>query len=212
MNNKCTESVGYSAEIIPLICDVYLSARKKGILSPTQSVRADVSEVLVRSLSKVGIVALIDEATGYQNSRPRSALQEYLNKMLESELAAWTKRFPDEFYENIYLLKKWPWHGKSKSHYSCVGMYTNDLIYDRIGVELLKELKDRTPKNENGNRLIKYHQWLSLDVGHPLLAQHMHSIILLQRLALKEGLGWKRFIHLVDQLMPKKQLIEDDCG
>ena len=31
------------------------------------------------------------------------------------ELAAWAKKSPDEFYENIYKLKGWPWPGMQKN-------------------------------------------------------------------------------------------------
>lgn len=71
----------------------------------------------IRSFAKVGIIAVIDEVTGYQGIRPQQALQAYLEKLIRKELAAWAKKFPDEFYENIYKLEGWPWQGMSKSHY-----------------------------------------------------------------------------------------------
>jgi hypothetical protein len=37
-----------------------------------------------------------------------------------------------------------------------------------------------------------------------MLSQHMHSLIMLQRLALANGHGWNRFVKTVDQVMPKK--------
>ena len=37
-----------------------------------------------------------------------------------------------------------------------------------------------------------------------MLAQHLHSLIMFQRLAIKNGYGWKRFVHMVDQVLPKK--------
>jgi len=40
-------------------------------------------------------VALVDEATGYQEIRDRLALQAILDRFLRKELAAWAKRFPD---------------------------------------------------------------------------------------------------------------------
>jgi hypothetical protein len=62
----------------------------------------------------------------------------------------------------------------------------------------------RTPKNEKGVRKNKFHQWLTDDVGHPMLAQHMHSILMFQRLAIANGQGWTRFMRTVDQVMPKR--------
>ena len=200
MNNNKTESMGYSAEIIPLVCDVYLSARKEGVLTDSQGVRAEISEQLVRALSKVGIISLVDEATGYQQVRPRDALEAYLNKILSKELASWCKRFPDIYYENIYKLKGWPEFSTSKNKYSCVGHYTNDIIYSRLGEDVLDELKTRTPDTSKN----KLHQWLSIDTGHPLLSQHMSIIIALQKLAIAQGYGWKRFLDMVNLTLPKK--------
>ncbi|EPC9076393.1 P63C domain-containing protein, partial [Escherichia coli] len=94
-----------------LVCDAYLKAREDGALKTNQIEIAKKAEILVRSLAKVGIIALVDEATGYQEVRPKDALQAYLDKIISKELAAWAKKFPDEFYENIYKLRNWPWTG-----------------------------------------------------------------------------------------------------
>ena len=48
------------------------------------------------------------------------------------------------------------------------------------------------------------HQWLTEDVGDPMLAQHLHSLIMMQRVAIESGFGWLRFVHMVDQAMPRK--------
>lgn len=196
--------VGFDAEILPAVCDVWLRAREADALQEQQKDKAQKAEMLMRSLAKVGIVALVDEATGYQEIRPRDALQQYLEMVLRKELAAWSKRFPDEFYENIYKLKGWKWPGMGKNRFSVVAHYTRDLIYERLGPGVLKELEARTPRNEKGVRKNKFHQWLTDDVGHPMLAQHMHSVLMFQRLAIANGHGWARFMRSVDQVMPKK--------
>ena len=46
--------------------------------------------------------------------------------------------------------------------------------------------------------------WLTEDIGNPLLAQHMHSLVMFQRLALASGFGWNRFVKMVDQVLPKR--------
>ena len=147
---------------------------------------------------------MVDEATGYQEVRPRDALQSYLQKIIRKELAAWAKRFPDEFYENIYKLKGWPWPGMQKNRYSVVAHYTRDLVYERIAPGLLEELEKRTPPNEKGRRPNKLHQWLTEDVGNPMLAQHLYSLMMFQRLAISSGFGWNRFVKMVDRVLPKR--------
>ena len=207
LDNNKTICFGFSAETIPIVCDIYLSARKNNKLNVIQERIADISELIIKSLSQIGIIGLIDEATGYQQIRPKDALQSYLNKILASELVAWCKRFPDEFYSNIYKIRGWSEFSTSKNKYSCVGNYTNDIIYSRLGEGVLEELKERTPKNENKKASNRLHQWLSNDIGHPLLSQHMHAIMGLQRLAIAQGYGWKRFMEMVNIAFPKKEKI-----
>jgi hypothetical protein len=203
-NTRGAKAWGYRAELLPKVCEVYLLAREKGALLKSQLKFAKACEMLTRGLAHVGIIALIDEATGYQDIRPQQALQAYLEQIIRKELAAWAKKFPDEFYENIYRLKNWTWPGMQKNRYSVVAYYTRDLVYERLAPGLLQELERKTPKNEKGEREDRMHQWLTEDVGDPMLAQHLYSLLMFQRLALKNGYGWHRFVKMVDQVLPKK--------
>lgn len=198
------EVIGYRAEFLPEVCEVFLDAHEAGALRKNQIHIAERCKILHRAFAKTGIIALVDEATGYQGVRPQDALQKYLEMIVRKELAAWAKRFPDEFYENIYKLKNWPWPGMQKNRYSVVAHYTRDLVYDRIAPTLLEELEAKNPKNDKGERANKFHQWLTEDVGHPMLAQHLHSLIMFQRLAISSGYGWNRFVKMVDAVLPKK--------
>ncbi len=195
---------GYPAELLPKVCEVFLNAEAAGKLLPIQKHIATQSRILIIGLASTGIVALVDEATGYQAIRPKDALQAYLEQIISKELAAWAKKIPDEFYENIYKLRGWVWPGMGKNRYSVVGSYTLDLVYDRLAPGLLPELIKKSPKDENGNRPHKLHQFLTADIGNPMLSQHMHSLIMFQRLAIANGYGWKRFMKMVDQVLPKK--------
>jgi hypothetical protein len=88
-------SKGINAEALPKICDVWLKARAAGALVKSQLRTAQKAEFLVLGLAHVGIIALVDEATGFQEIRDRQALQAILDRYLRSEFAAWAKRFPD---------------------------------------------------------------------------------------------------------------------
>jgi hypothetical protein len=187
------------------LCELLLKARdRRKILTPGQSKYADAADIVIRSFAKVGIIAVIDEVTGYQGVRPQDALHVYLQKLIRKELAAWVKRFPDEFYENIYKLKGWRWPGMQKNRYSVVAYYTRDLVYDRIAPGLLEELERKSPPNQKGQRPNKLHQWLSEDVGNPMLAQHLYSLMMFQRLAINSGFGWNRYVKMVDRVLPKR--------
>jgi hypothetical protein len=198
---------GYGNEATNLIdlCELILKARDKGgILTAAQERYADAADIVIRSFAKVGIIAVIDEVTGFQEVRPKDALQQYLEMIVAKELAAWVKTFPDEFYENIYKLKNWTWPGMSKNRYSVVAHYTNDLVYERLAPGLRAELEIKNPKNDKGRRRAKNTQWLTAEIGHPMLAQHLYSLMMFQRLALSQGHGWNRFVKMVDRVHPKK--------
>ena len=124
--------------------------------------------------------------------------------MIRRELAAWVKKFPDEFFENIYRLKGWKWPGMGKNRYSVVGKYIKDLVYSRMGPGVLQELESKSPKDEKGNRPNRLHQWLTGDVGDPMLAQHLHTLIMFQRSAIANGHSWNKFVQTVDQVLPKR--------
>ena len=195
---------GFLAETLPLICDAFIDAERAGAILKSQQHIADRARILYKGFALVGIVALVDEATGFQEVRPRDALQEYLEKIIRKDLAVWAKRFPDEFYENIYKLRGWVWPGMGKNRYSVVAHYTRDLVYERMAPGLIKELESKTPKDEKGQRQHAFHQWLSEELGNPMLANQFQSLLTLQRLSIANGWGWTKFMNTVDQIMPKK--------
>lgn len=198
------ENVGFDASVLPAACEIWLKARDLGLLIGRQGTRAAKAEIVMRALAHIGIVALVDEATGYQEIRAQDALQQYLEAIISKELAVWVKKFPDEFYENIYKLRGWKWSGMSKNRYSVVAHYTRDLVYERMAPGLLKELEQKSPVDGAGQRANKLHQWLTGDIGDPMLASHLQSILTLQRLAIANGWGWNKFMTMVDQVMKKK--------
>lgn len=195
---------GFEASVLAAVCNIWLRAREDGALQDQQLEKAKKAEILMRALAETGAVALVDEATNYQSVRPQNALQSYLELVIRRELAVWAKKFPDEFYENIYKLKGWTWPGMSKNRYSVVAHYTTNLIYDRLGPGITEELIRKTPMTDKGYRPNRLHQWLSDEIGDPMLATHMHSILMFQRLAIANGHGWNRFVHMVDQVLPRK--------
>ena len=194
----------YEGEDIVDIIGMYLDARKKEridqkkILLPSQEHLADQAEIIIKSLAKVGIAGLIDEATGYQYVREKDALQAYLEKIIRKEIAAWVQMFPNEFFEQIHRLHGWKWSGPGRSP-SVVGKYINDLVYSRLGPGVLNDLRKVNPKNEKGRRKATHHQWLTEDIGHPMLAQHLYSVTSLMR-GFEE---WNKFYDFANRIYPK---------
>src|SRR5690606_34477435 len=65
----------------------------------------DAADVLMRGLASVGIIALVDEATGFQRDRTADALAKILEEFIAKELRPWVQTFPDQFYEHLFRLR-----------------------------------------------------------------------------------------------------------
>jgi len=194
------EVEGYAAEALPEICNIWLQARQDGALNPQQADRAQAAEIVMRGLAELGVIALVDEATGYQDTRDHDALQAILDKYLRKEFAAWAKRFPDAFYREIFRLRGWSWNAMSVARPGVVGKYTNDIVYERLAPGILDELQKMNPTQEEGGRARKHHQFLTDDIGHPALAQHLHAVIGLMR----ASATWEQFMTMLNRAFPKK--------
>ena len=190
---------GYEASILADLCEMLLNARDQKMLNPSQIKYADFCEMVMRALAKVGIIALVDEATGYQEIRDKLALQKILDKYLLHEFAKWAKRFPDEFYAEMFRLKGWQWKGMSVNRPSVVGRYTNDIVYERLAPGVLSELKRLNPKDEKGNRQARHQQFFTPNTGVPALDRHLHSIIALMR----ASSNWGQFERMIARSFPK---------
>jgi hypothetical protein len=191
---------GFRAEILPKLCDMFLDAEEAGALTQQQKHIAVRAKMLMRGLAHVGVIALVDEATGYQEIRDRLALQEILDRYLRKEFAAWAKRFPDEFYKEIFRLRRWMWKEESAHRPGVVAHYTNDVVYARLAPGILKTLEERNPKLDSGRRKGRHHQLFTDDVGHPALAQHLYAVTGLMRIAET----WDEFMSLLNRAYPKK--------
>lgn len=198
--NNQNLAFGYEASTFVEFCKLLMEFRRLGLINtPEEKNRVDVAEKIIISLANVGLVALIDEATGYQAMRPRDALQLLLDKYLRKELAAWAKVFPDEFYIELFRLKGWEWKGMKVNRPQVVGHYTRNIVYERLAPGILKELEQRNP-DLGGERQFRHHQWFTDDIGHPALAQHLHAVIGLMRAAS----NWGMFLRMLDRAFPRK--------
>jgi hypothetical protein len=194
------KTYGYEATILLQIAESILSAREERAFKTPQERRyATSAEIFVRSVAKVGIIALVDEATGYQEVRDRLALQKILDKFLRADLAKWAKTFPDEFYENLFKLKGWQYRPISVKRPGVVGRWTNDIVYRRLAPGVLKALREKNPITETGRRKHRHHQWLSDDYGHPALKEHLSNVIFL----MKGSADWSRFYRALQRAAPK---------
>lgn len=192
-------SYGYRAELLPEVCTLFMDAWDAKVLHKNQKHIYDQCKILIRAFAAVGITALVDEATGYQEVRDRQALQAILDKFLRKEFAAWAKRFPDEFYQEMFRLRGWQWRGMKVNRPSVVGKYTNDLIYQRLAPGILDELQKLNPRDDKGQREGKHHQLLTDDIGLPALQNHLFATTSFMR----ASSSWDQFYRSMQRAFPK---------
>ncbi len=194
-----TIATGYRATLLPDVCSVYLEARAAGALLPSQEHIAQRAEILIRGLATVGVIALVDEATGYERIREERALAKILERFLDNELQPWTRTFEFSFYEQIFRLRGWG-RADTVKRPQVIGHYTNDLVYERIAPGVLAELKERNPVLPQGWRKNRHHQWFTPEFGHPKLRMHIEGVTALMRAAP----NWESFKRSLDLAYPKK--------
>jgi len=192
---------GIVATALNDICEVWLKARDAGVLKPKQKKMAVIADVLTRSLARVAIDALIDEATGYQDVRNRFALQRLLEKYLSEEWAKWTKTFPDDFYRELFRVREIPYPPLNMNKPSYVGHWTNNIVYSRLAPKVLDRLRELNPRLESGHRARKHHQHLTRDYGYQELQKHLHTVTTL--LKLTPAGGWRRFVANLNRAFPQ---------
>lgn len=174
---------GFKAELLPMVCEVYLKARQTGTLMPNQKHIAVACEILVRSLAKLGIIALVDEATGYQEDRAKNELQKLLEVYIAEELRPWVKTFPNEFFKQIYKIHNWQYRSDTVKKPQYVGKFINQYIYDQLPPGVLDELRKRNPVTEKGYRRYRHFQFLTVDTGDPHLDKQITKVITLMQVS-----------------------------
>jgi P63C domain len=194
-----TRSLGYPAEIVPLLCELYLAARQEGVLTENQQPIAGAAEILLRGLARVAIEALVDEATGYQDVRAKNALAAILEAFIAKELQPWVSTFPEEFYAQIFRLRQLDYPRGTVKRPQYFGNITNDIIYKRMAPGVLAELKRVADRTDSGQPRHKYFQRLTMNAGYPKLREHLGSVVTIMKLSD----SWDDFMHKLERLHPR---------
>ena len=172
-------ALGYRAELLPQVCNVYLRAKFDGTLKKPQMHIAERCMIMLSGFASVGIIALVDEATGFQYDRPRRDLEEQLKRFLSEELIRYVKGFPVEYFKHLCRLKGVEVRPDMRLP-QYFGHLTNDLIYRRIAPGLVKALKER--RAERGKTSNKMYWWTSEDIGYPALQRHLGAVVALMKI------------------------------
>ena len=154
------------------LCAAYSTAADNTQLSERQNRIATNANRFLRACAKVGIVALVDEATGYQGQREADELQFKLNLFLAESMRKWEKTFPDELWSQFGRLTGWekPAHQRPKYW----GRLVIELVYKYLDPDVAEWLQDNAPKPSHGQN---YHQWLSSQYGLQRLVEHIWKLV-----------------------------------
>lgn len=196
---KGQEMIGYRAELLPDICDVFLDAERAQKLHKNQTHIAEACRLLSRGLTRVGIIGLVDEATGYQRERAADALAQILEAFIAKELQPWVRTFPGEFYEHLFRLRGLEFPRDTVKRPQYFGHLTNDVIYRRLAPGVLAELRNAVPKAPSGRRKHALFQKLTDNIGHPRLREHLSAVITVMKLSK----NYADFISKLDHTHPR---------
>lgn len=176
---------GYEATVLTDICEAILRARRSGVkMTERQQIVANQCEILLSSFAKIGIIALIDEATGYQNEREHFELQKILSAYISEEILKWQLTFTDDFYREVYRLWGLPFIPKYiKNKPSFIGKLTTKYIYDLLPDGVVDKIKEKTGKTDKGNWKYKWHQSLTPEIGREQLKKQIIEVTTLMSIS-----------------------------
>ncbi|MFL6163847.1 MAG: P63C domain-containing protein [Jatrophihabitantaceae bacterium] len=164
---------GITAETFLNICRAYQGAFNEGQLkTERQKEIARVAGAFLAACARIGLDALIDEATGYQYERAEDALQVKLRAYLEEEMRPWEKTFPDELWKEFGRLTGWKGTIQQRPKYW--GKLVNELVYNNLDADVAQWLRENAPKPRHGQN---YHQWMSSQYGLKKLLEHLWMLI-----------------------------------
>lgn len=194
---------GIEAQALPKICRVWLEARNAGRLpNKAQKRTAEKAEILSFGFAEVGIAALIDEATGFQDDRAKNALAKILEEFIAKELRPYVRTFPTDFYKEMFRLRNWKWPdlpADQRKRPVLVGRLTDNVVYDRLAPGVKQRLKDLIGRNESGRLKHKMFQRLTEQIGDPKLREHLASVVAL----MKAADDWSQFMKMINRSLPR---------
>jgi hypothetical protein len=181
-DNQGPHADGYEATTLIEVCDALIQARNDDLLDKSQAFLAVQAEIIIRSAAKLGIIALVDAATGYIEDIKKEEYLRLWKEFVQNEFRQWEAEFPHQFADMIYkiygLKRK---DTRSFKHPQFFGWFTRKYIYHPLANSrgaILDLLDDANPiVYAGGTRKYKLHQFLTEQVGLPALRQHLWQTI-----------------------------------
>jgi hypothetical protein len=156
---------GLLATAFPKVLNVWACAYKAKALKQQQEHIALQAISLLEGLDEVAMVALVDDATGYQEKRRHDELQQILSAYVLPEHRPYFQSVPIEFFKELYRVYGWEWKANNQGP-RYAGKLLRKLIYEQLPEPVLPELDKINPiKGANYQRSRKHFQNLSKEVG-----------------------------------------------
>lgn len=201
----------YDANAIPLICDLYMEAEERGIIKPGQEHVLRQAKILLRSLAKVGITALIDEATNYQDVRGKDELQILLSKFIVEELQPYSKQFPQEYFKQLFRLYNLKYDPTTSKRPRYFAQFNIKYVWEMLPPQVWEKLDQINPTVYNPNtnrrdRKARLYRNLTKD-GIKWLQSHLQSLIPIMTLSENKEEFNKNFNKYFEkQLITRKKM------
>lgn len=172
---------GYEASVLIDLCGALMDAEPD--LPPSQKFLARQAEIIIRAAAKVGIVALVDEATGFIDDKRREEYRELWNQFILDEARKWEEpEFPDALFEIFYKtygLKRI--NPDSSKHPKFFAKLIRKYIYQPLlnsNGAILELLDEKNPVvYANGGRRYKLWQFLTDEVGLPAVRAQIWQVV-----------------------------------
>jgi P63C domain-containing protein len=182
---------GYDADVLVDVCKAVIRAEEGDKLTKSQQGLVSQARILLQAFAKVGVTALIDEATGFQQVRDPNALRLLVQQYIEQEKREWEKQFPDEYYDELnrlYGSKRLTTTGSGaviQNRPQHFAKFTRSYVYHPLeNGEVLEELDRINPKIDNrGTRRARFHQHLTKGYGIEKLKRQVGEVMTLMKVS-----------------------------
>lgn len=208
---------GYDADILVDVCKAVIRAGEGDKLTSSQDGLVAQARILLQAFAKVGVTALIDEATGYQQVRDPSALRILVQQYIEAEKREWEKQFPDDYYDELnrlYGSKRLTTTGSGaviQNRPQHFAIFTRAHVYHPLqNGAVLEELDRINPKiDKRGTRRARFHQHLSLGYGIEKLKRQVGEVMTLMKVSDTVGQFKRLFAKRFPQGGMQLDLLDD---
>lgn len=174
-------SHGFESDDLIDLAEAVIAADNAGVLQKQQRAIAHRCRVITSGLTRIGLIALIDEATGYQKRRDADELQKILTAYVLPEHRPWLQVVPEEFTDEIYRVYGWQRKAQNRGP-RYAGKLIRQLVYEKMPKPILPALDEQNP-SEKGYRKRKHHQFLTPKQGLDHFRSQIITIMTLLRIS-----------------------------